>query len=205
MKRLLILFAIVGLYITISLARRADDNPGTLQVVREPVSPRPQPSGTPQFATARQRPEPFGTIDKSAAPEPPVPRTPPDAEPPSSEQVRDGLEAFFHAEAVDSTWSQATADKLTRGIQGALRPGSRLQRVECRQTLCRIETSHPDIAEFRAYVHDTYLGHDIDIPSGGTFVGVLGEPTAGSPVVAVAYMAGKGNELPGPELLSARP
>lgn len=124
---------------------------------------------------------------------------------PSSEEVRDRLQVFFNAEAVDSTWSREAAETLTKGIETRLPPGSRLHRVECRGTLCRIETSHLDADGFRTYAQSAFLSHETRVSSNGFFASLLGEPAAGASVTGVAYLAREGKQLPGPEALFAAP
>jgi hypothetical protein len=120
---------------------------------------------------------------------------------PTSEEMRDRLDAFFSAEAVDPVWNQQAAATLTRGIQAALPTGSGLRRLECRGTLCRIETSHLDADAFRAYAKDAFLERETRVGSSGFFANLLGDPAAGGPVVAVAYVVREGKDMPGPDEL----
>jgi hypothetical protein len=120
---------------------------------------------------------------------------------PTSEEMRDRLDAFFSAEAVDPAWNQQAAATLTRGIQAALPAGSGLRRLECRGTLCRIETSHLDADAFRAYAKDAFLERETRVGSSGFFANLLGDPAAGGPVVAVAYVVREGKHMPGPDEL----
>lgn len=111
-------------------------------------------------------------------------------------EVRDGLEAVFQNDPYDAAWSQQTAATLTRGIHAVLPPGSRLERLDCRGTLCRIETSHADLEAYRVYTLDTFQGHDTRVITGAAFQTVVGEPVPGKPVVAVAFVARDGHDLP---------
>jgi hypothetical protein len=123
---------------------------------------------------------------------------------PTSEQVRDGFESLFRAEPVDTTWSRGAADTLGRGIGAVLPAGSKLGGIECRDTLCRIETSHADPDEFRTYARSAFLDHDKRVSSSGFFASIVRAP-AGGPLTAVVYLTREGKELPGPEaLLAAR-
>lgn len=128
----------------------------------------------------------------------PSPTVVPEEAPRSPERVRDALQASFSAEAVDTSWSRAATEKLARSLHAVLRDESTLAQIECRETLCRIETRHHDLGAFRTYVHDAYVEPGTDISGRGAFVGVLNEPSEGGPVVAVAYVAGRGGGLPSP-------
>jgi hypothetical protein len=126
---------------------------------------------------------------------------PPRAKPtPTREEMRDGFETLFQSDPYDAGWSQRTTETLTRGIHAVLPPGSRLQRLECRGTLCRVETSHADLEAYRTYTQDAFMGQT-RLTTGAAFGTVLGEPVPGRPVVAVAFLARDGNELPDVEAL----
>lgn len=124
---------------------------------------------------------------------------------PSSEQVRDRFETFFSTEAVDPAWNREAADTLAKGVHAVLPAGSSLRRIECRGTLCRVETSHVDVAGFRAFAQHAFLDRETRVGSSGFFASLLGEPAPDGAVTAVAYLAREGKELPGPESLFASP
>jgi hypothetical protein len=114
----------------------------------------------------------------------------------SFDDVRDHLERFFNSDTGNTVWTPSAVDTVTRGVQAVLPPGSRLAHVECRGALCRIETSHFDVDEFRTYARDAFSNSGTRVGLGGAFAGLLAEPTPGSPVRAVAYLARDGSELP---------
>lgn len=122
---------------------------------------------------------------------------------PSAAEVRDGFDAFFHAETADPAWSQRMTDALMKGIQAVLPAGSRLQRLECRGTLCRIEISHTDLEEFHTYTRDAFSNLETRVTTGALFTTLLGDPTPGRPVVSVAFLAREGTELPSLETVLA--
>jgi hypothetical protein len=126
--------------------------------------------------------------------------------PGSPEEMRDRLEERFLSEAVDPAWTGGATESLARGVRAVLPAGSRLTRIECRATLCRIETGHPDLNEFRTYAHAAFLDRETRVGTSGGFASLIGEPPAGAgPVAGVAYLAREGKEMPSPEaLLAAR-
>lgn len=81
--------------------------------------------------------------------------------------------------------------------------GSRLHHIECGGTLCRIQTSHLDVDEFRTYARNAFLDSETRVGSSGFFLSLLDAPAADGSVTAVAYMAREGKELPGPDALFA--
>jgi hypothetical protein len=163
-------------------------------VVMAPLS-KPSPALEPArpVAAAPAAAEPVATSETAEAP--------PAKPAPSRAEVRDGLETLFQSDPYDPGWSQRTTETLTRGVHAVLPSGSRLQRVECRGTLCRIETSHADLDAYFVYTKDAFQGSKTRVTTSGVFQTVVGEPASGSPVVAVAFLARDGNELPDVEAL----
>jgi hypothetical protein len=166
-------------------------------LVMAPLSkPSPMLEPARPVAAAPAAAAPAATTDSAEAP---------GAKPaPSRGEVRDGLETIFQSDPYDPAWSQRTTETLTRGVHAVLPPGSRLQRVECRGTLCRIETSHADLEAYTVYTKDAFQGPKTRVATGGVFQTVVGEPVPDQPVVAVAFLAREGNELPDVESLPTR-
>jgi hypothetical protein len=152
----------------------------------ETVSPRPSVAAPAIERTSEPTDAPAGKPARTAA------------------EVRDGFELVFQAEPVDLAWSQRTAEALTRGVQAVLPVGSRLQHVECRGTLCRIETSHGDLAAYHSYVLGAFQDRDTRVTTSAMYATLIGEPAPGKPVASVAFVARDGNELPDLETLHGR-
>jgi len=114
-------------------------------------------------------------------------------EAPSSSEMHDRLQIAFTGMAVGDM--HGSSRKLEGAVRAALPAKSNLRSVECRGSVCRVETTHPDADEFRAFVQGTFQPSS-EIPSGPAFVSIVGQPVAGEPVTAVAFMAQPGTELP---------
>jgi hypothetical protein len=202
MKTVLIGVAAIVLVIAIyTLAGRGE----SLETGNAPAAPPRRPVSVTQFSPHRRDPEPF-PIAESAGVDQVADAVdggqPSSAKPaPSFQEVRDRFEVFFASEAVDSSWNWKAADTLTKGIQAVLPAGSVLRRIECRGTLCRVETSHLDVDTYRTYTQDAFLNRETRVGSSGFFASLLGDSTVGGSVVAVAYLAREGKALPGPEAL----
>lgn len=111
----------------------------------------------------------------------------------STGEMLDRLQTAFAGETVGDV--HGTARSLETAIRATLPPSSKLRSVECRGSFCRVETTHPDADEFRAFVQATFQASS-KIPSGPAFVSLVGEPVAGQPLTAVAFLAQPGTELP---------
>jgi hypothetical protein len=144
------------------------------------------------------------TIEATAVAEPaaaaPTPPPPPAPEP---AEVRDHIDQLFYAEAVDAAWNQEATWKLEKAVPALLPPGSVMRRVECRSSMCRIESSHANIDQFGIFVRNAFMNNDTRISESGFFAGILSEPAPGQPVVTVAYMARKGHAMPSPERMAS--
>ena len=62
--------------------------------------------------------------------------------------------------------------------------------------MCRVETVHPAIAEYRAFAQRAYFALEAAVRQGPVFALPLDEPAAGQPVVAVAFVGRPGATLP---------
>ena len=185
-----------------------------IEVREPPAAPaghvhRSPPRPVRTLAVPDTSPAPELSPVRKVAPDPAVARSSEDTEAkharpaPSPAEVRDGFDAWFHAEAVDLAWSQRTTDALTRGLQAVLPAGSRLQRLECRGTLCRVETSHANLDEFHSYARDAFNNRETRVTTSGAFASLLGDPSRGGPMVSVAFLAREGTQLPGLDVLLA--
>jgi hypothetical protein len=118
--------------------------------------------------------------------------------------VHDHLEGTFRADPVDAAWSQRAVSTLHTKLGGVLPSGSSVRGVECRGSLCRIETTHAGLTEYRAFMDKAVLSQ-VGLWNGGFFADVVGTPEEGRPIATVLYLAREGQSLPPPEGLAAAP
>jgi hypothetical protein len=119
---------------------------------------------------------------------------------PTSAQVRDRLDDAFRTDPIDAAWSQTAVRTLQAKLGPLLPPQSAVRSVDCRGSLCRIETSHAGVTEYRDFVQRTFLGQ-AELWNAGFFTNVVADPVPGQPVITVAYLAREGQSLPSPEAL----
>jgi hypothetical protein len=160
-------------------------------VLFDDVQPHETARATPRAAPVPARPAvPAWTPPRhDAGVEPALARD----EAPTSSEMHDQLQTAFSGMALGD--EHGSTRSLEGAIRAALPAKSKLRSVECRGSLCRVETTHPDADEFRAFVQATFQASS-KIPSGPAFVSLVGEPVAGQPMTAVAFMAQPGTELP---------
>jgi hypothetical protein len=165
-----------------------------------PVRRLPPPSPeAPRFAdeaapTAAAEVPGSGGEATAAAPPPPTPAV-----------MRDRIGLAFDAEHLDSAWTGAELARLEKALPALLPQGSQLRRVECRSTMCRIESSHASVDQFGDFVQRAFINGEARVNQSGFFAGLLAEPTPGQPVVTVAYIARQGHALPMPDRLASAP
>jgi hypothetical protein len=115
---------------------------------------------------------------------------------PTAEEMRDHIEASFAADPPAAP-SQDRAPGLETRMQAVIPAGSSVRRLECRSSLCRIETMHPSLVDFQDFVQRAYLSPDSTrVSNGPLFAGLLAQPVEGQPVVAVVFLGREGAVLP---------
>lgn len=173
--------------------RRCDD--AVAEIERElrgaKAAPSARPSDAPA-ATVASTP-PTAPPQTPAAVEPPIdPRTAP---PPPSIDVQERFSALFDHESTDPTWARTTEDELEEKLEAQLPPASTVQSVECRASLCRVETVHRDPSAWSAVMSAGKDDPDNALWTGDVFSEELPSAT-GQESVVVSYFARQGTALP---------
>jgi hypothetical protein len=116
---------------------------------------------------------------------------------PTGEEMRDHIEASFAADPPVAP-SQDLAPGLEKRVRAVIPAGSFVRSLECRSSLCRIETMHANLGDFRDFMQRAYLTPDTTtrVSNGPVFAGLLAQPVEGQPVVAVAFLGREGTILP---------
>ncbi len=68
------------------------------------------------------------------------------------------LEAAFAQESVDAAWAEATSEVMVQQWLPILPPGSRLNDVDCRQSMCRVEIQHNQVEGHEAMMDKVFSG-----------------------------------------------
>lgn len=105
------------------------------------------------------------------------------------------IEERFRGEAYDRTWSADARQRATKHLSTNLPPGSRLGVVECRQSLCRVEATHADLAAHQAFLRAAFMSPSLGWD--GASMALLDEARSRDGIVlTIAYLAREGNDLP---------
>ncbi len=200
---LAIAFAVLGSGIYLLFATR-DAAPAPAEPIAPPA-PAPPPSSVGDRAPVAMprppRPAPPRAVDDEPADGPATEDPAPADAVLTTQEVRDHVEASFAAAAPAA--SSDLGQGLDRGVRAALSAGSSVRSVECRGSLCRVETVHPDVDDFRDFMRRAFQD-STRIANGPAFVSLVDEPEPGQPVVAVAYVGREGSRLPMPAAVDDR-
>ena len=104
------------------------------------------------------------------------------------------LDRAFTSENSDARWSGTTANEVARALPAALPKGSNITAVNCKSSMCRLETTHESVESFREFNTSAFARAGQTIWKGGVYSAVREQSTRG--VVALTYLAKEGEELP---------
>jgi hypothetical protein len=107
---------------------------------------------------------------------------------PASDDYSIHVETKFESEPIDRAWSPER--ELHGRVTGILPAGSSIRKLDCRSSMCRMETSHRDVESYRAF---TLSVVSVDgappVWTGPAYFNVIREPARpDDELVAVAYL-----------------
>jgi hypothetical protein len=107
-------------------------------------------------------------------------------------QIDARLTNRFGHEPADAAWSRPAQALLDSHIRAGLPDGSRVVSLECRQTMCRVESEHTSLAIYARFVNEALL-----FPTGGWNGPVMTQilSQAGPQITSVAYLLRDGEDF----------
>jgi len=118
----------------------------------------------------------------------------------TAQDLSDHYAAAFTAEDEDADWASRARQTAEERVRADLPAGSELRSVECRASICRIETSHADRDGFREFARRAFNDPTTGVWNGGSFSTIVsGNTDPGTPIVVVSYLAREGSNLPPPD------
>ncbi len=112
----------------------------------------------------------------------------------TEEEIADDLDSRFEAEPFDAAWSNSATREATRALSTDLPEGTTLTKLECRSSLCRVDTLHDSLDSFRTFASTSLLGRERRIWNGG--VSTMVRESSDTEVKAVTYIAKEGQSVP---------
>lgn len=92
--------------------------------------------------------------------ETPAQDSPPPAASLTSDEIQTLMQSRFELESQDPTWSRGAAARITDQVARNITPNSRVVSVDCRRSLCRIESRHDDLDAYRRFATEALAVHD---------------------------------------------
>jgi len=113
-------------------------------------------------------------------------------EQPSDVEVRAKLDGQFNSQRADPSWSKQTTTLLNNHISQGIPSGSKVVSIECKSSMCRVESKHNDVATYQKYVNEALL-----FPQGGWDGPLMTQITnpGVEPVTSVAYLLRDGEDM----------
>jgi hypothetical protein len=107
------------------------------------------------------------------------------------QEMNDSVEASFVSEGTDPSWSHQATDTARAAIASRLPAGGRVDAVECRSSICRVEATLPNQQAYREYAFPRRRHLD-DAWEGPSMVTLLHTESDGA-VVSVSYLGRAGS------------
>ncbi len=121
--------------------------------------------------------------------------TEPVAPPPVSKaDMISRMETTFTSQRIDASWARDSVRSLRAALESNASSGSGVRDIECRESLCRVETWHSEPVEFLKFGEAHFHGPDAAW-SGPVFAAQQNIDRDGK-IMAVAYLAREGTDLP---------
>jgi len=104
-------------------------------------------------------------------------RTPPKAAAAASDagirepaQIIAELDGRFFSEDIDNSWARDATVNLTDASRRIASQGAKIDSVECRSTMCRVEGTFPSAKSFNDWFDKLFVGPDALVQHGGVLV-----------------------------------
>lgn len=110
--------------------------------------------------------------------------------------IHQGMEMAFAGERLDPSWARDARRLVDTALSAHLPDGSRLTAVECRSSLCRVETTHESRNDAKEFTSKS-LSDPASRPWNGSFAsGPTSVDALNGRVTQIVYLVREGHELP---------
>lgn len=116
------------------------------------------------------------------------------AETRSRQKQKEAMESNFAGQMPDQSWSIGTATEVQAKVFARLPKDSRLMSIECRKSMCRLETSHHDEQTYQAFLSKSLAAPDFNWQ--GAIAYSTSRDDSSGEIAAVAYMMRAGYAPP---------
>jgi hypothetical protein len=113
---------------------------------------------------------------------------------PNAREIVDQIDARFYQEPSSTLWGRSAAARATAALSGVVKDG-RIQRVECRETMCRIELTHDNLQAFSNFAHQLATPQITEALWNGGFSAQVTNQSPGA-VSSVVFYAREDHDIP---------
>jgi hypothetical protein len=110
-------------------------------------------------------------------------------------EARDQLESAFLEEGTDPGWARQAERTVQEKLRGSMPDASAVRSIECRSSICRIETAHQDPGAYGQFVDSVFKSPETQIWNSSSFSTPLRSDDRGGMVI-VSYLAREGEAHP---------
>lgn len=115
-------------------------------------------------------------------------------------EMMDRLGRVFTADAIDEHWTADDQSAAEAKLRTMLPEGSTLRSFACRVSMCRIETTHQGARQYKSFTRTALMDPKKQLWNGGGLSMIVNKGAeGGEPLVALAFLARSGKELPSVE------
>src|SRR6185312_7924965 len=173
--------------------REIDQLRDTVNALQDrPAAPAPAPTiVTNVIAAPATAPAPSAS-QASADPAPAAPAAP--APQRTNQEIMDHYEISFTEQNADAAWAPGARHLAEQRLKATMPDGSEVRAIDCRTSLCRIETSHADMAHYQQFVRSALFDPTTSVWNAATYSSLV-EDRDGH-LVVVSYVSREGEPLP---------
>ena len=148
------------------------------------------------------RPPEFRATDLATTAGSAPPRSPSRAAPSPPSRVEEfapiqaAIEASYLIERTDPGWAAEARGTVENRLAGKLPPDSRIDSIECRSTICRIRSVHPNQARSDEFLDRAVFPSEGSLWQGEVAVGLVAQQPDDGAVIMVTYLGREGYHLP---------
>lgn len=112
-------------------------------------------------------------------------------------EMRSELQSAFDQDSLHGAWTSTRQRAAVEALTAALPGGSSLRSLECRESMCSLETEHPDGPHFQSFWHSAFgTAHHVSIDGPSSTIRVNDGASRDEPGTWVTYVAIDGHALP---------
>jgi hypothetical protein len=114
----------------------------------------------------------------------------------SAVAMRDRYKEVFESESRDAAWADSAQRFVADRLKTTVAAGSTVESVECRASMCRIETVHSDRSSYDHFVRSAFMNPSTSLWNAPEFSTLSEGRSEGGPYHVVSYLAREGRTLP---------